>query len=521
MKIAAIRWSILTGAAYLFLFSINAYADITFDCLRPSGSLEKIVCQNPILKNLNIQINALYRKTLEQKPDQAMDAYRTLYFALNKCDGEYECLKNAYATEIISLGGQPKFIQAQESVKSESGQALGGSSNSPAFISPNASPQTLPISSDNISLSQHLSTLTSNVPGYVKILASGLLLLFFFWASWRIKLLVILGLVIYITYLDLWGTLLWRPETLIGTIILLFIAKHFYKKARVNHVRQDCLGEIQNHIQTLCTKRNHAFIPNEYGFSDPTKWDKEVKKFINQVLYQSVSNLEILNVDDIYELINDAIDEYEINNVNDVDSINDMTGQEYEILCKNELIRFGWKADLTKASGDFGADIVARYQGTCAVIQCKRYSKTIPSSAVSAVLGSIKMYPSANCGVVVSNAPFSPAAYKLAHKNNILLIHHNQLGNLYWLLKGEDYKDNASTSSDESLDAHDQRHWFEILEVAESASFAEIKNAWKRKCSKNHPDRVDTMSEKFKQLAEQEMKLINAAYAHACEIRGK
>lgn len=57
--------------------------------------------------------------------------------------------------------------------------------------------------------------------------------------------------------------------------------------------------------------------------------------------------------------------------------------------------------------------------------------------------------------------------------------------------------------------------WWEILRVPRSASLKEISTAYREGISKNHPDKVAHLSDKLRQVAEQETRRLNAAYEAA------
>ena len=59
------------------------------------------------------------------------------------------------------------------------------------------------------------------------------------------------------------------------------------------------------------------------------------------------------------------------------------------------------------------------------------------------------------------------------------------------------------------------KSWYEVLEVSPSATYDEVSNAYKRKISKYHPDKVSSLGEEFKELADNRAKEINAAYNEA------
>jgi hypothetical protein len=58
----------------------------------------------------------------------------------------------------------------------------------------------------------------------------------------------------------------------------------------------------------------------------------------------------------------------------------------------------------------------------------------------------------------------------------------------------------------------DDRNWYAVLGLPESASIEEVKKSYKELIKQNHPDRVHDMSPALRTLAESETKLINAAY---------
>ncbi|MEO8005035.1 MAG: J domain-containing protein [Betaproteobacteria bacterium] len=62
--------------------------------------------------------------------------------------------------------------------------------------------------------------------------------------------------------------------------------------------------------------------------------------------------------------------------------------------------------------------------------------------------------------------------------------------------------------------------WNEILNVSPDASTAEIKRAYRMLVSQYHPDKVATLGDELKAVAERKSAEINVAYAEAMRIRG-
>jgi restriction system protein len=103
-------------------------------------------------------------------------------------------------------------------------------------------------------------------------------------------------------------------------------------------------------------------------------------------------------------------------------NIEDMTGQEYERYVADKLLRRGFrKAEVTQASGDFGADIIATdAHGRKVCIQCKKYKKNVGVKAVQEVIAASKYY-GCDSGMVITTAQFTAAAKKMAAQTDVKL----------------------------------------------------------------------------------------------------
>lgn len=106
---------------------------------------------------------------------------------------------------------------------------------------------------------------------------------------------------------------------------------------------------------------------------------------------------------------------------------NNLDGFQFEHLSKNLLLSNGFdKVEVTKASGDYGADVIAYKEEIKYAIQCKKFSSTVGVKAVQEVIGSMSIYK-CHVGVVLTNNYFTPQARELADKNNILLWDRDKL----------------------------------------------------------------------------------------------
>jgi restriction system protein len=84
------------------------------------------------------------------------------------------------------------------------------------------------------------------------------------------------------------------------------------------------------------------------------------------------------------------------------------------------------KVEVTKGSGDFGADIIAEKDGRRIAIQAKRYSGKVNLKAVQEIYSAKKHY-SADIALVVTNNYFANSAIQLAKSTNVYLWDRNKL----------------------------------------------------------------------------------------------
>ena len=98
-----------------------------------------------------------------------------------------------------------------------------------------------------------------------------------------------------------------------------------------------------------------------------------------------------------------------------------MEGVEFEQYCAELLRNRGFiDVNLTKASGDFGVDILAEKDGVTYAIQCKRYADPVGVKAVQEAFAGREYYDRM-VGAVLTNQYFTAPAVAAAKKLKILL----------------------------------------------------------------------------------------------------
>lgn len=105
-----------------------------------------------------------------------------------------------------------------------------------------------------------------------------------------------------------------------------------------------------------------------------------------------------------------------------VEYSNVQNGYEFEEYVANLYKELGYKIEeVTKKSGDQGADVIAYKNNIKYVIQVKFYNNPVGNKAVQEVVGAKGMYK-ADKGIVITNSTFTQSAIELAKANNIELV---------------------------------------------------------------------------------------------------
>lgn len=101
--------------------------------------------------------------------------------------------------------------------------------------------------------------------------------------------------------------------------------------------------------------------------------------------------------------------------------MDEMEGHDFEYYCADLLCRAGFcEVQVTRGSGDFGADILAEKDGVTYAVQCKCYEEAVGVHAVQEVYAG-KAYYDRMVGAVMTNRSFTEPAIRCADKLNILL----------------------------------------------------------------------------------------------------
>ena len=99
----------------------------------------------------------------------------------------------------------------------------------------------------------------------------------------------------------------------------------------------------------------------------------------------------------------------------------EMEGLEFEYFCAELLEKRGFiDVEVTRASGDYGVDILAEKEGITFAIQCKCHHSPIGIKAIQEAYAG-RDYYDRMVGVVMTNQYFTSSAVKAAKKLKILM----------------------------------------------------------------------------------------------------
>ena len=110
-----------------------------------------------------------------------------------------------------------------------------------------------------------------------------------------------------------------------------------------------------------------------------------------------------------------------------LNQIDNMDGHEFERFITEVLKKNGYtNVYTTKASGDYGADVIGELEGVKYAFQCKRFESKIGPKPIGEVLRGMNHY---HCqkGVVITNNFFTPQAQKESQVNNVELWDRNKV----------------------------------------------------------------------------------------------
>ncbi|MCX2929524.1 restriction endonuclease [Mycobacterium sp. CVI_P3] len=110
-------------------------------------------------------------------------------------------------------------------------------------------------------------------------------------------------------------------------------------------------------------------------------------------------------------------------------AVDAMSGLEFERYVAAVLRGVGYTVELTRATGDFGVDLIATREGLRTAVQCKRQSRVVNGAAIQQVVAGAAVHDCAGT-MVVSNQCYTRAAEQLADVHGCVLVDRTRLARL-------------------------------------------------------------------------------------------
>ena len=208
----------------------------------------------------------------------------------------------------------------------------------------------------------------------------------------------------------------------------------FQEKEKRIHTLHKFDRLVYKHAEELLRKRRQLLNEKGYGVVDQAKWIAEKDYFFEEIVRPVLGDSADMVNGSSRLRIEERLNLHRQSSVQKIPSMPPKNGIEFENQCANLLEQEGWNVLTTKASGDQGADIVAKKRGISAVLQCKLYAKPVGNSAVQEAFAAKAHYGTKYAGVV-SKSTYTKSAIALAASTEVLLLHFDDLPNLLQKLK--------------------------------------------------------------------------------------
>lgn len=129
----------------------------------------------------------------------------------------------------------------------------------------------------------------------------------------------------------------------------------------------------------------------------------------------------------LFYLIKNKIKKYKFEKVNrdkirlyNISQLDHLSGIEFENYLKSLFENMGYNVQTTKASGDYGADLIIEKKGKKTIIQAKCYNHTVGVKAVQEIVAARNHYNIYDA-MVITNNYFSREAENLALESGVIL----------------------------------------------------------------------------------------------------
>lgn len=192
--------------------------------------------------------------------------------------------------------------------------------------------------------------------------------------------------------------------------------------------RQRIIDAVDRHRTAISRNLHRAIQRNDYGALVADTTDEALREFFASI------NLDesLIAAGEAADLVFEQVDfRRSEDRQAGFDPMNiPFDGHSFEQWVAEALVTYGWEAELTKASGDQGIDVIASKNGKRLGLQCKLYSTAIGNKAIQEAHAG-KVYYQLDAAAVMTNAGFTSSAKDLAVVTGVGLFSHHDIPSLY------------------------------------------------------------------------------------------
>ena len=179
-------------------------------------------------------------------------------------------------------------------------------------------------------------------------------------------------------------------------------------------IKECYVRTFDNNTDYLIFIERYAKIKN---IQIPTNLENSINNYIDELTLEEQTNK--------YKQLIDNNEKLTKNNIV-IEDIDGLDGFAFEHLLGALFKQMNYKVEVTKSSGDQGADIIISKMGRKTVVQAKCYLNNVSNKAVQEVVAAMKFY-NADAGMVVTNSYYTKGAIELAKANDIALWDRDKL----------------------------------------------------------------------------------------------
>ena len=182
-------------------------------------------------------------------------------------------------------------------------------------------------------------------------------------------------------------------------------------------IRKCYVRTFENNMDYLIYIKHYAKLKK---IDVPDNIESSVNNYIEELSLENQTNK--------YKNLMKNNQKLEKNNVK-IHDVDGLDGFAFEYLLGALFKQMNYKVEVTRGSGDQGADIIISKMGRKTVVQAKCYLNNVSNKAIQEVVAAIKYY-NADAGMVVTNSYYTKGAKELAEANNIALWDRDKLSQM-------------------------------------------------------------------------------------------